>query len=242
MRDLAVVWVSSVLLFAAGCGGSPTTPGGGGGSTGQSSCRNYVTASSQVTQSPQYVATIASTGSFNSSTFQLTAPFAYSDTQGTTFTTNQVLSYPSIADFVDEVSVIPPLTRWTGLTITSTGSSGTVTTTNTNSFDGQKRWTQNLANTPGTASVITTYTAWDSAGRATAGNLTTGAGLTTIAFTYNDAARTQTQTSSTPGFATYVGVSTFDANGNMTQNVATVDGATVANSTVTIVTTGRVCK
>jgi hypothetical protein len=167
---------------------------------------------------------------------------AYSDTQGTTFTTGQVISYSSIADFVDEVSVVPPLTRWTGLTITSTGSSGTVTTTQTNSFDGQKRWTQNLASTPGTASVITTYTAWDSTGRPTAGNLMTAAGLTTIAFTYNDAARTQTQTSSTPGFPTYSGVSTFDANGNMTQNVATVGGTTVVTNTVTIATTARVCK
>jgi hypothetical protein len=66
--------------------------------------------------------------------------------------------------------------------------------------------------------------------------------LTTVTFTYNDATRTQTQTSSTPGLSTYVGVSTFDTNGNMTQNVATVDGATVGTSTVTITTTGRVCK
>ena len=239
-----LIGVSLVLVLAAGCSGSsgsPTTPAAGGSSSGQT-CRNYPTAYTSVTVSSASVATVTSSASYNTSTFQLTTPFTFADNQGTAYTAVFVFSYSSTADFVDEVSVIPPLTRWTGLSMTSTGSFGTISSAQTNSFDAQKRWTRNVSTTPGAASLTTTYTAWDSVGRPTAGSLSTEAGLTTIAVSYNDGARTQTQTSSTIGFPTYVGVTTYDANGNLVQTVATTNGATVATTTATIASTGRVCK
>lgn len=236
-----LVTVALLLLAPTGCSGSstssPTAPGTGGSSGGQT-CRNYAAAATQVNVGPQLASTVSMTCTYNASTFQLTCPFTYADSQGTTNTFVQVFSYSSTADFVDEVRVIPPLTRWTGTSITVSG----VTSTQTNLFDGQRRWIQNVATTPGAAPVTTTYTAWDSAGRPTTGSLSTAAGLTTIGISSNDAARTDTTTKSTSGFPTFVSVTTYDANGNLAQLVSTNGGSVVQTSTWTIASTVSVCK
>ena len=83
-----------------------------------------------------------------------------------------------------------------------------------------------------------TYTAWDGAGRPTAGR-DVGSGFdNTHAITYNDTARTRT-TVVNGGVVTTV--ETYDANGNQIATTAT-GGNTFSNSTTTITATTQVCK
>jgi YD repeat-containing protein len=139
-----------------------------------------------------------------------------------------VSSYNSVADFVNEVRVIPPINMQTGSTSTNSGSCGSGTGSNTFSYDGQGRLT---AITPNTGSA-TTYTAWDSSGRPTAGTI--GGNIITVV--YNDAARTQTQTQQ--GGVTTL---TFDANGILTSSVLVQSGITTT-TTFTTTATAIVCK
>jgi YD repeat-containing protein len=142
--------------------------------------------------------------------------------------TTAVFSYLSIADFVDEVKVVPGLVLATSSTTTigpACGSTGTSTITN--SFDSQRRLTQSVQ-----GGSTLTYTAWDSAGRPTAGSAPSGS----ISNVYDDAARTLTQTQG--GTVTTL---TYDANGILLQQVDRT-GATTGTTTWTIASTDKICK
>ena len=138
-------------------------------------------------------------------------------------------SYDSIADFVDEVSVLPPKTRWTSQSgvSTSNGASppcgnSTVTGTTTNSYDGQGRLARSVSN-GGSASLITippgnanVYTEWDVFGRPTAYANPIGFAVSPVRISYDDSAHTRSTVN--PAFANTTIVDTFDANGNLARH------------------------
>jgi hypothetical protein len=145
--------------------------------------------------------------------------------------TTSVSTYRSVADFVDEVRVVPGLSMQLSTTTTNTGACGSGTNTATFTYDGQRRVT---ALSSGAS--VTTYTAWDSAGRPTAGSFPG----TTIANVYNDATRTWTQTQVT-GANTSTTTTTFDANGAQL-TIVNVTGGNQATTTFTNTATAQVCK
>jgi YD repeat-containing protein len=149
--------------------------------------------------------------------------------------TTAVFNYASIADFVDEVRVIPGVTLAVSNTQTNSAACGSGSGTVTFSYDSMRRLT-GFSNPGGT----TTYTAWDSSGRPTAGVTSTG---TTISTVYDDMARALTQTLTTAAGVKTVSVQSFDANGNQT-TVVELDASGVPKSTLTynIMSTAQVCK
>jgi hypothetical protein len=200
------------LAVLGGCGGSPTAPGSGTGST----CRTFATTA---TANGFLV-----TSSFNSSTRQLTATTTFPGNANTCVTV--AFNYSSIADFVDEVSVVPPRALLTQ-SITSSCAGAAGTSTRIYMYDGLRRLTQEVQD----GQTVETFTAWDSWGRPTAGMRTGG---TTFSDVYDNASRTDTSTSiSNNGVTTTVRV-TYDANGI----ILSPDGIV----TWTINSTGTVCK
>jgi len=140
------------------------------------------------------------------------------DNRGTTGTERRIARYLSVADFVHEVRVVPPLAFTREVVTTSTGGGITTTNTATFTYDGQNRLVQrhdsNLSST-------LVYTAWDVDGRVTAGNgLQTG---DTVSIVYDNAARSQATTAispSSPGQS--VTTLIYDANGNPMSSRSTI--------------------
>ena len=138
----------TIALGAAmyACGGNPTT------STPVSGvCRNYassVTSTTTTTNTFPFVITSTQniTSSYNTATNQLSATGTATSSLGCQYSGSWSTNYGSVADFIDEVSVVPPKTRWAtqSATVTANGPSGpcangTFTRTTTNSYDSQGR-------------------------------------------------------------------------------------------------------
>jgi YD repeat-containing protein len=117
-----------------------------------------------------------------------------------------VSTWGSVADFVAEVAVIPPVQRLTR-TERSANACGGRATTLTYTYDAQHRLTQSQPEG-------ISYMAWDGFGRPTAGTSVSGANLTSWSFSYANSARIKTQTSILNGGAPTVVTTTFDVNGN----------------------------
>jgi YD repeat-containing protein len=165
--------------------------------------------------------------SFNEVTNQLACTMTLSSCGNVLFSTN----YASRADFVDEVSVIPPRTLLTGQTTSANPCHiGDVTYT----YDVQKRLLKYSIN-----GLTYGYSAWDSSGRPTRGTVT-GPAAMSESWTYDDAARTAVLVQSNSAGSTrttYV----YDANGNP-EKVVVVSGRTVSTSTTSTTGTSQVCK
>jgi len=131
----------------------------------------------------------------------------YADSSGRKFSYTQVTSSRSEDDVLDEVSVLPPVTRSLGTTATSAIPFETV-----NRYDAQRRLIGITSQGGGATNVITS-TAWDAAGRPTAGTNSTGGPFTI----------------------------TYDENGNPSQLVQSYGGTTVTTRT-TINSTGQACR
>ena len=215
--------VSALVLI-----GSGPEAGQGTGSVGAPSCRTYASAYRVVTNASGVTSTLNGSCTFNSSTVQGTCVNRYTDATGQSFTTTSVTTHATREDVVDEVKVVPPRLLARGTTTTIAGANRS-TSTATNTYDSQRRLLTTTSVESGSGRTTTTrYTAWDTAGRPTAG--TTGA--SSFTHVYNDAARTQTSMSS--------GVSctnTFDANGNPVSGVC--PGSV---SKWTIVSTAQICR
>ncbi len=192
-------------------------------------CRTYPTAASVTTISGGTTMNALLTGSFNptTSTSTITTMFA----NGGPCTTS-VFTYRSTADFVDEVRVIPGLSKQTSTTTTNTGACGAGTANVSYTYDGQGRLTSFTS-----GASTTTYTAWDSSGRPTAGSFPG----TTIANVYNDATRTWVQTQTAAGGAVSTSTMTFDANGAQLM-IVNVSGGNTSTTTFTNTATAQVCK
>jgi hypothetical protein len=213
--------------------GAGTTPTGSGGGTSSTSCRTGVATYRIVTTSASFTSTINGSCTFNPSTVEGTCTNNYTDTLGSSFTSVSVTRHATRGDVVDEVSVIPPLNRALGTTTTITGAGPTTTNTATLGQDGQRRLVSITAvSQPSGQTTTTTYTAWDSAGRPTAGTVVGAGQPIGQTFSYDNASRTQTSASS--------GVTctqTFDQNGN--PSVGTCPGST---ATMTVLTTQQICR
>jgi hypothetical protein len=142
-----------------------------------------------------------------------------------------VSTYRSVADFVDEVRVVPGLSMQISTSTTNTGACGFGTNTAAFTYDSQRRVASVSSGTS-----TTVYTAWDGSGRPTAGSFTG----TTIANVYNDATRTWVQTQVT-GANTSTTTTTFDANG-LQLTVVNVSGGNQSTTTFTNTATAQVCK
>jgi len=170
---------------------------------------------------------------FNATSVEGTCTNQYSDNFGQNFTSVSVTRHASRGDVVDEVAVIPPLNRSLSTTTTITGSINSVGTS-THTYDAQRRLVQTVSTTTQSGqatNATTTYTAWDSAGRPTAGST----GGTQLSFSYDNATRTQVSTTIGSGVSCS---QVFDSNGNPTTGTCT-NGAT---TTFTTMTTVQVCR
>lgn len=152
-----------------------------------------------------------------------------------TFKVVIVNRYQSVADFVDEVSVIPPIARYvSGTTTYQPSGPGMKNGKWTYSYDSQRRQTRTVTAFADGTSTTATYSAWDTAGRPTLSTVTqTGAPAFTIAYAYDDATRLMTITPARGGVQTH----TFDANGNIV--LATAPGS---RTTTRITATEKVCR
>lgn len=225
--------------LTAGCGGgsgggSPTSPsggGGGGGNTGPA-CRTYFTNENvtTTTSGTNFVFRAIQSANFDTSTKKATTQVKF--TNGSVCGTG-VATYNSVADFVDEIRVVPPVFLAVGTTSQNSGQCGGAGAGGslTYHYDSSRRLTGWTA-TPG---ATTTFTAWDGSGRPTTGTTSAGG---TISNVYDDGARTSTQTQN-PGNT--VTTNTYDANGNMTKSVVLSGGVTVT-TTFDVTSTATVCK
>jgi hypothetical protein len=253
----------TIALGAAmyACGGNPTT------STPVSGvCRNYassVTSTTTTTNTFPFVITSTQniTSSYNTATNQLSATGTATDSLGCQYSGSWSTNYGPVADFIDEVSVIPPKTRWAtqSATVTRSGpggpcGNGTFTGTTTNSYDSQGRLVASVLtgsgfNFPGVTYEGTgVYTAWDVFGRPTAYPLSPPRSV----ISYDDAARTRSTTFNSGGLNRTT-VDTFDANGNpvRSQTVTRVAPPPISGGTESVETvdtrfatgaTVRVCR
>ena len=141
--------------------------------------------------------------------------------------------YDSIADFVDEIRVIPPIARIRTQTRTYTGggTGGQIAY----EYDATRRQTR-LSSNIGATLLITTYDDWDASGRPQRATVGSAATKITLRYKYDDVARTMTTTGPAG-----VQIDTYDANGNMIHEVATdPTGKTIFS--IKIDKTDKVCK
>jgi YD repeat-containing protein len=227
----------AITSLAAGCGGSgggsPTSPSGGGGGGGNSgpACRTYFTNANitTTTSGTNIVFRAIQTSNFDTSTRKATTQVKFAN--GSVCATG-VATYNSVADFVDEIRVVPPVFLAVGTTSQNSGQCGTGAGGSlTYHYDASRRVTGWTA-TPG---ATITFSAWDGSGRPTTGTRSSGG---TISYVYDDGARTSTQTQN-PGNT--VSTNTYDANGNVTKSVVVSGGVTVT-TTFDITSTATVCK
>jgi YD repeat-containing protein len=213
-----------------GSSGSPTAPGG---TPSGPSCRTYPTSANvHTTNSASSVVFDAlEAATFDSSSRKATVNTNFAN--GSPCST-LVTSYNSVADFVDEVRVIPPVSLATGAVNTNSGACGAVTASTIYTYDSQRRVTQ-ISNSAGG---VITYTAWDSSGRPTTGTMSGGG---TISIVYDDAARSWTETQTQSNGTRSVGTLTFDANGAQIRNVV-VQGNVTTTTTFSNTATATVCK
>ena len=235
-RRGSLLVVIAVPAFAIACSndssnsGNPTEPSAGGSGSGV--CRTYPTAANVTTTALGQTFTASLTGAFDTSSNRLTITTM---SAGGALCTTSVSAYQSKNDFVDEVRVIPGVQLPTSTTTTNSGGCGSGTSTVNYTYDSQRRLTS-FTTTAFGVSGTTTYTAWDSSGRPTAGSFPG----TTIQNVYDDAARTWTQTQTTGG-STSTTFMTFDANGSQVSVVVT-SGPVTTTTTFTNTATAQVCK
>lgn len=214
------------VLAMASCGSNSTTPSAPtpGPDPVVAVCRNYSSNFTETAVTTQTGFTSMRTYScaFNNATHALTCTLSVN---GVACETN-TKQYASTADFVDEVSVIPPrqllqTDSWARIGTCAVNANQTTTFT----YDAQKRVTGTSSSGGGSSTV----TAWDAAGRLTA---VTGSDGSTTTVTYDASARTMTVT------ARAVATTTYDANGNITNRTSTANG----QSTTYSGSTSQVCK
>lgn len=234
----AALWTgvvtAAVLPVVASLGGRALAhqppaqvPSAAAGPQGGPPCRVYPTSVVNTTVSPGSTVTLTYTGAHDANTHKTTYNAKYSDKAGGTYSYTQVVTYPSTAAFVDEVRVIPPVTL-----SATTAATGGVSYVLTHQYDAQGRLTGST-NTTGDTKITITYTAWDSAGRPTAGSNSVTGPLT---IAYDDATRTATTKSSSGTQA-----QSYDVNGNPSTLVQTY-GSSVFETTTSVKSTARVCK
>lgn len=247
-------------LLVAGCGSSPlgssplgpsgmrgsladsassAFPSAGNVIIGGQTCRVYPT-SSTTTTTGSTTGTSSQTCTHNGAG-QVSCTTSDTDSTGATSTTVSTADYASINDIVDEVQVVPPLTKVQMITSNITSAAGSGTVTVNYAYDGLGKVTQMTVATVAGA-LTTTYTAWDPVGRPTAGTSTVpGVPFdNSVSIVYDDGARTATTTIA--NFAGQgVNTLTFDPDGILVSTSVTGLGQSMTTTT-TVLATGTICK
>jgi YD repeat-containing protein len=167
-----------------------------------------------------------------------TSTVTFRGPDGVSHTTSTATTFRSVADFVDEVRVVPPLTKSLAATSTTARGRAPSTGSETHAYDAQGRLVRSVGRSATGATSTTTFTAWDAAGRPTLAR-DAGAGFDNIRrISYDDAARTRT---TVVGNGLVTTVETFDANGNPTSQTA-AGGPSRSTTVIAIASTQRVCK
>ena len=152
----------------------------------------------------------------------------------TSFEVTYTDKYNSVADFVDEIRVVPPISRIQTQTRRYTSGSGPNATL-TYEYDATKRQTRISANMSGNL-VVTTYSTWDSFGRPTTAKVSSAASTIELKYKYDDVLRTMATTGPAGNQ-----VDTYNADGNMIREVSE-DGSGHAIYDFKINKTDKVCK
>jgi YD repeat-containing protein len=230
-RVLTAVLLLSAGLHEAAAQSAPDGP----------ACRNIPTSLTYMTMAQGFSSTINQTCTFDREAFRGSCTNQYSDSRGTSnvSATTVTATYASVAAFIDEVRVVPPLFKALKAVATATGPGGRNSET-TFTFDSQGRLQKEV--TTGAQST-TTYTEWDEAGRPTKVR-DTGPGFNnTRIVSYDDTLRTRMTRVIPEGqsAAVVTTVETFNADGNPVRQTAT-GGPAASTTTITINSTQRVCR
>jgi len=228
--------LTALLLFSA----SPHDATAQGTPDGPA-CRTIPTSLTYMTTAQGFTSTINQTCTFDREMFRGSCTNQYSDSRGRSNVTGATVTatYASVAGFIDEVRVVPPLFKALKAVATATGP-GSRNTETIFTYDSQGRLQKEV--TAGAAST-TTYTEWDEAGRPTRVR-DTGPGFNnTRAVSYDDGQRTRTTRVIPDGQTQPVvtTVETFNADGNPVRQVAN-GGPSSSTTTITIHSTQRVCR
>ena len=224
-------------MACKGGGSSPTSPSNpGGGPSGAASCRTGATSSHSV-QTLADGSTVTSDTKCSVSGSTVTCDSSFVDSRFGSGTMTQTSRYETRNDLIDEVATNPPLSRSQGTTTVTTVSGVAFTTTATNAYDAQRRLTSTAVVTqPSPLTATTTFSAWDSSGRPTAGTLTLNpGGQFAVSNTYDNANRTVRRDT-----GLNVCTQTHDANGIIVGESCTGTGA--STTVVTINATQQICK
>ncbi|HXT70441.1 MAG TPA: hypothetical protein VN700_11830 [Vicinamibacterales bacterium] len=155
-------------------------------------------------------------------------------TTATNFEVTFTDKYNSVADFVDEVRIVPPIARIQTQARQYTSGRGTNGQIKYE-YDGDRRQTRLTSNMGGNL-LVTTYTSWDPKGRPTIATISSQASSFNLQYKYDDALRTMTITGPAG-----IEVDTYDENGNMIKE-ETADGMGRTFYAVKITKTDKVCK
>src|SRR5262245_26544889 len=177
------------------------------------SCRELATAlTAQMTATGGFTATAQTKCTFDQAARLIACTVQFNDPRGAS-TSSTTSTYASVADIIDEIAVIPPLTYMLKAVGTQTGNPTPGSVTNT--FDANRRITKTV-NSSASGESTTTYSAWDSAGRPTEAQ-DVGKGFNNRrSISYDDKARTRTTLVNGGPLRT---VETFDANGNQIETL-----------------------
>jgi hypothetical protein len=196
------------------------------------SCRTY-SADEMRTLSGASSGTINQTCHFDAATYERLCTIR-SRTSASSFTLNLTDTYTSVADFVDEIRVIPPIARIQRQTRRFTNGPAANADV-TYEYDSARRQTR-LSTAVNRNLSVMTYNSWDAMGRPTSGVSSSRASTVSLKYTYDDAARTMTITGPAG-----VEVDTYDGGGNMIHETST-DGGGKTEVAVQIVKTEMVCR
>ena len=152
----------------------------------------------------------------------------------TSFDVTYTDRYDSVADFVDEIKIVPPISRIQSQTRRYTSGSGPNAELKYE-YDASRRQTRLSTNMAGNL-LVTTYSGWDPLGRPTAAIVSSRASTINLQYRYDDALRTMKITGQAG-----VEVDTYDADGNMIRE-ETVDGTGNTTYAFKIDKTEKVCK
>ena len=142
--------------------------------------------------------------------------------------------YNSVSDFVDEVSIVPPISRIQSQSRRYT-SGARPNAEIAYEYDATRRQTRLSTNMAGNL-LVTTYSTWDPLGRPTTAIVNSRASTINLQYKYDDAARTMTINGPAG-----VQVQTYDADGNMIREEST-DGSGKTVYAFKINKTEKVCK
>jgi hypothetical protein len=131
----------------------------------------------------------------------------------TSFDVTYTDKYNSVADFVDEIRMVPPIARIQQQSRRYTSGSGANGEIKYE-YDATGRQTRLTTNMGGNL-LVTSYSVWDPKGRPTTAKVSSAASTFELKYKYDDVLRTMTTTGPAG-----VQIDTYDADGNMIHEVA----------------------